>query len=96
MNQQPVPTLSSGDPSVWDQAVLAFLRTDVQFQVWVAEGEEPLPCKYVVTDISGESLVSTVSVFSEWDTTSEIGDKVFTFVPPNDAERIEFLQLGNE
>ena len=69
---------------------LAFRRADVDFQVWVAEGEQALPCKYVVTDISTPALISTVTVMSDWDFTP-LDDASFKFSPPDGAKAIEFI-----
>ena len=29
---------------------LAFRAKDVDWQIWIAQGEEPYPCRYVITD----------------------------------------------
>ena len=70
---------------------LAFSRPDVDFQVWVAEGEQPLPCKYVVTDSSTPKMVSTVTVMSDWNLTPELSDESFRFVAPKGATSIQFI-----
>ncbi len=71
---------------------LAFRRPDVEFQIWVADAERPLPCKYVVTDTSTPELISTVTVMSDWDF-APLGDAVFNFQPPRDARKIDFIPL---
>ena len=73
---------------------LAFRRADVDFQIWVAEGEQPLPCKYVVTDTSTPALISTVTVMSDWDF-ALVSDAAFKFVPPSDAKAIEFIPFDD-
>ena len=72
---------------------LAFSRPDVDFQVWVADGDRPLPCKYVVTDTSTPKMVSTVTVMSDWDLTSRLDDATFSFVAPKGAKAISFIPL---
>ncbi len=72
---------------------LAFSRPDVDFQVWVADGDQPLPCKYVVTDTSTPENVSTVTVMSEWNVTPALTDATFMFVPPKGAQAIPFIPL---
>jgi hypothetical protein len=71
---------------------LAFSRPDVDLQVWVAEGDEPLPCKYVVTDVRTPP-VSTVTVMSDWNLAPAAADTEFEFVPPEGASHITFLPL---
>jgi hypothetical protein len=72
---------------------LAFSRPGVDFQVWVADGGQPLPRKYVVTDTSTPALISVVSVMSDWNVAPGVADARFTFVPPQGAMSITFLPL---
>ena len=72
---------------------LAFSRPDVDFQVWVAEGEQPLPCKYVVTDTGTPALISISTVMSEWNVEPAAADDSFNFVPPKGASAITFMTL---
>jgi len=72
---------------------LAFSRPDVDFQVWVADGERPLPCKYVVTDKSTPALMSISTVMSDWNVAPAVTDASFTFVPPEGIMAITFMPL---
>ena len=72
---------------------LAFSRPDVDFQVWVAEGDQPLPCKYVVTDTSTPVLGSTVTVMSSWNVAPALTDASFKFVAPEGARSITFMPV---
>lgn len=72
---------------------LAFARPDVTFQVWVADGDQPLPCKYVVTDTSTAALISISTVMSEWNVAPAATDDSFNFVPPKGAKAITFMPL---
>lgn len=82
--------------SVIDGAVcnhLAFSRPDVDFQVWVMDGDKPLPCKYVVTDKSTPGLLSISTVMSGWNVAPAMVDDSFNFVPPEGARVITFMPL---
>jgi len=72
---------------------LAFSRPDIDFQVWVADGDRPLPCKYVVTDTSTPALTSISTVMSEWNVAPATADDSFNFVPPEGAKAISFMPL---
>jgi hypothetical protein len=72
---------------------LAFSRPDVDFQVWVADGDQPLPCKYVVTDTSTPALISISTVMSDWNIAPAAADASFNFVPPKEAMAITFMPL---
>jgi hypothetical protein len=72
---------------------LAFRRPDVDFQVWVAVGDQPLPCKYVVTDTGTDALISISTVTSDWDVAPAAADASFNFVPPEGSMGITFMPL---
>lgn len=72
---------------------LAFSRPDVDFQVWVRDGDKPLPCKYVVTDTNTPALLSITTVVSEWNIAPDVADDNFNFVAPKDASAITFMPL---
>ena len=72
---------------------LAFSRPDVDFQVWVRDGDKPLPCKYVVTDTSTPQLLSISTVMSDWNVAPNVSNDSFNFVPPKDARAITVMPL---
>lgn len=73
---------------------LAFRRhDDVDFQIWVADGNQPLPCKYTVTDTSTPANISISTVMNHWNTNVDIADSKFSFTPSGDAEKIDFMPL---
>jgi len=74
---------------------LAYRAAEVDWQVWVREGDKPLPCRYVITskDIAGQPEFAVQIV--KWDTAPKVAASRFTFVPPNGAKSIEFLPAGS-
>lgn len=68
-----------------------FSRPGVDFQVWVAEGKEPWPCKYVVTETASPSLLSITTFLSDWNIAPAVDEARFNFVPPKGAQAISFL-----
>ena len=74
---------------------LAFSRPDVDFQVWVEQGERPLPCKYVVTDTGTPAMLSVSTVMSDWNTAPAVPADMFSFTHPKGAHQIEFLPLDS-
>jgi hypothetical protein len=65
----------------------------VDFQVWVADGDQPLPYKYVVTDTGIPGRLSVTTVMSDWNVAPAVDDARFTFVPPQEVKRITFMPL---
>jgi len=72
---------------------LAFRRPGMDFQIWVAEGDQPLPCKYAITDTSTPAYVRTITVMSEWDLAPGLSDASFEFHPPEGSQPITFMLL---
>jgi hypothetical protein len=74
---------------------LAYRATEVDWQVWVREGAQPLPCRYVITSkgIVGAPQFSMQVV--EWNTNPAINADMFRFVPPAGARPVEFLPASS-
>lgn len=70
---------------------LAGQTTTVDFQIWVADGGQPLPQRVVLTykDAAGEPQFR--AQFSDWNLAPEISDTLFAFTPPAGAEKIAFI-----
>jgi hypothetical protein len=75
---------------------LLFSRPGVDFQVWVTEGREPWPRKYVVTEMDTPSRLSITTTFSNWNVSPIVDDAQFRFVPPKDASAIPFILPGTQ
>jgi len=67
---------------------LAFRQKDIDWQVWIEDGPTPLPRKFLITDTKAKGLQFT-ALFSKWNTSPQLEDTLFTFVPPEKAEKIE-------
>jgi hypothetical protein len=72
---------------------LAFTGPQVDWQVWIAEGDKPLPYKYVITTKDVAGLPAYSMVLSNWNLSPAITDSVFEFTPPQGARKINFLRL---
>lgn len=65
-------------------------RTDtVEFQVWIADGEHPLPLRIVLT-YADPGQPQYWAQFSEWNLRPRLGAATFAFKPPPDARQIVF------
>jgi hypothetical protein len=72
---------------------LLFSRPQVDFQLWIANGAQPWPLKYVVTETGTPERLSVTTVLSDWNTAPAVDDALFHFVPPPGTQAIEFLPL---
>lgn len=71
---------------------LAFRNPDVDFQIWIQEGDKPLPRKYVITSTQVAGSPQFVTVMN-WNTAPKVADGAFAFAPPKGATKIDFLRL---
>ena len=77
---------------------LAFVDKTIDWQIWVEDGTEVVPCKVLITYKSLPESPQFEAVFSDWDFGARLIDAQFTPKVPPDATKIEFLpaELGPE
>ena len=72
---------------------LAFRKDEVDLQIWIAQGDRPHPCKYVVTS----RLVADGPQYSveirNWKTGNEVAKDDFAFQNSTNAEKIDLKDL---
>lgn len=69
---------------------LAFRSDDADWQIWIEQGERPLPRKYVITARWLLAAPMYAVRFTEWDLSPDLPDAQFLFKAPADASRIRF------
>ena len=70
---------------------LGFHQDGVDWQIWIEKGERPLPRKMLVTTLTESSQPQHSEVLT-WDLSPKIDPAVFTFVPPEGANRIAIAE----
>jgi len=66
-------------------------RTDsVNFQIWITDGDQPLPQRVVLTYPNAPGQPEFRAQFSAWNLAPESADALFTFTPPAGASKIPF------
>jgi hypothetical protein len=70
---------------------LAFRGKEVDWQLWVTDGEKPLPLKYVITSKWVAASPEYSIEFKNWNTAPSLEDSAFVFTPPKDAKRLDAL-----
>jgi hypothetical protein len=71
---------------------LAFRNQDTDWQLWVAVGDRPFPCKYVITSKAVAGAPQYTLVIKDWKT-DEANADAFVFQPPADAKNVDFSVL---
>lgn len=72
---------------------LAFRGADLDWQIWIEDGDKPLPRKFILTSkkVAGEPEFTVV--IRSWDLAPKLTDGEFKFAPPKGAKKIDFLGL---
>ena len=72
---------------------LAFRGAEVDWQIWIEEGDKLLPRKFILTSKQVKGEPQFTLLVRAWDLAPKLTDKEFTFVPPKGAKKIDFLNL---
>lgn len=72
---------------------LAFREDDVDWQLWVQAGDEPLPMKYVITSKWHTGSPQYEIRFRDWNMKPRIKGGQFTFTAPKGAKRLDTIPV---
>lgn len=72
---------------------LAFQAKEVDWQIWIAQGEHPYPCRYVITSKSVDQGPQYSVQISGWQTGQQAEPDEFAFKPPADAKKVDVKEL---
>jgi hypothetical protein len=75
---------------------LAFRGSEVDWQIWIEDGDKPLPRKFILTSKQVKGEPQFTVVIRSWDLAPKLTNAEFSFTPPKGAKKIEFLQLTAE
>jgi hypothetical protein len=69
---------------------IAIRNAEIDIQLWVEEGDRPLPRQLILTS-KWEGGAPRFVAQMNWDTETEFADDEFKFIAPEGASRIEFI-----
>ena len=69
---------------------LAFRAKDTDWQIWIAQGDKPYPCRYVITSTGVDQAPQFTLEVHDWRTG---GSGNFTFTPPAGATKMDANDL---
>jgi hypothetical protein len=69
---------------------IAAKTATVDFQVWIAEGDRPLPLRVVLTYKNTRGQPQFRAQFSDWNLDIKPSDTMFSFAPPAGVKQIPF------
>src|ERR1700712_825605 len=74
---------------------LAFRTKDVDWQIWVAQGEKPYPCRYVITAKDVDQGPQYSIQITNWKTGTEVVAKDYVFDNGTAAKEVDITKLGD-
>lgn len=68
---------------------LAFRTDEVDWQIWIAQGDRPYPCRYVITTKAVKGFPQYTLDIRSWKTGSEVAAETFNFTAPAGAKQLK-------
>lgn len=75
---------------------LAFRGAEVDWQLWIEDGDKPLPRRFVITSKWLTAAPQYSLTIRRWDTGVKIPEKRFLFTAPEGISQIDFLPENQE
>lgn len=72
---------------------LAFRTKDVDWQIWIAQGDRPYPCRYVITTKFLASAPQYSAQIRDWKTGAEVASEDFSFKNSTNAKMMDLKEL---
>jgi hypothetical protein len=72
---------------------LAFRAKDTDWQIWIAQGPKPYPCRYVITSKGVDQAPQFSLTIRDWKA-GAAGQGSYTFTPPPGAKKLDAKDLA--
>ena len=72
---------------------LAFRTDEVDWQIWIAQGSRPYPCRYVITSTKVAEAPQYSLTIRDWKTGGEVKPGGFSFSNATNAKKMELTDL---
>jgi len=72
---------------------IAFRNPEVDWQIWIQEGDKPLPRKFIVTSKRMAQSPQFVVELLKWEEAPKVTEAMFNFVPSKNQTQIDFLTV---
>jgi hypothetical protein len=69
----------------------AFRQEGVDWQLWIQRGDQPLPCRVVITTLTDEARPQHTATYT-WNLAPSFDDETFVFRAPSDARSIPLAE----
>ena len=72
---------------------LAFRAKDTDWQIWIAQGGQPYPCRYVITSKGVDQAPQFTMTVRDWKASAAASSSDYSFKPPAGATKIDVKDL---
>ena len=72
---------------------IAFRAKDTDWQIWIAQGATPRPCRYVITSKDVDQAPQFTLTVRDWKASAGAGQGNFAFTPPAGATKVDVKDL---
>jgi hypothetical protein len=72
---------------------LAFRAKELDWQIWIAQGDRPHPCRYVITTTQVDMAPQYTLDVRDWKAGEEVAASDFGFKAPNGAKKLDTQEL---
>jgi hypothetical protein len=72
---------------------LAFRTKELDYQIWIAQGDRPYPCRYVITTTKVDMAPQYTLNITDWKTGDEVAADDFSFKAPDGATKLDPKEL---
>lgn len=74
---------------------LAFQGLDVDWQIWIENGDTPVPRKFIITSKWTSGAPQFTAIFTKWDGAARVTDDDFRFTAPDGAHAVQFISAAD-
>jgi len=74
---------------------LAFRANEVDWQIWIAQGAKPYPCRYVITSKTVDQGPQYSVQVRDWKSGTEVAADDFSFANATNAKKVDPKDLGD-
>jgi len=74
---------------------LAFTQDNLDWQVWIEDGPQPLIRKFVITQKNEPGAPEFTALITHWNVSDRVDDSDFVFSQPKGAAKVEMQEAGN-
>jgi len=68
---------------------LAFRAKDTDWEIWIAQGGTPYPCRYVITSKDVDQAPQFTMTIRDWKAGAGAGQADYSFKPPSGAKKLD-------